>query len=147
MVQICLFLEVFQKITFYHCTLCADIFLAIDWFYYSFYGCKTSLLKGKYIYKICKNFPNESCRKGKKQATKFHIFKILSKCWLNFRHYFGVFLRCSVSRCSWFYSIPSQREEIRSWEMPLANAISQEKTKYLRKRKIYSNNSNCKNRK
>ena len=58
---------------------------------------------------------------------------------LLFRHYFGVFLRCSVSRCSWFYSIPSQREEIRSWEMPLANAISQEKTKYLRKRKIYSN--------
>ena len=28
-----------------------------------------------YIYKISKNYfsPNESCQKGKKQATKFHI--------------------------------------------------------------------------
>ena len=31
------------------------------------------------MYKIYKNycFPNESCRKGKKQATKFHINKLI----------------------------------------------------------------------
>ena len=96
MVQICLFLEVFQKITFYHCTLCADIFLAIDWFYYSFYGCKTSLLKGKYIYKIFKNFPNEFCRKGKKQASKFYIFKILSVGWISvYNQRLNTRFRCS----------------------------------------------------
>ena len=31
---------------FYHIRLGTDIFLASDWFYYSFYGCKTSLLTG-----------------------------------------------------------------------------------------------------
>ena len=46
MLQICLFLNAFQKITFYHYTVCPDIFLPNGWFYYSFYGCKTSLLKG-----------------------------------------------------------------------------------------------------
>ena len=35
----------FPKDDFYHWTLCAHIFLANGWFYYSFYGYKTPLLK------------------------------------------------------------------------------------------------------
>ena len=38
-----MFVKAFQKRTFCHCTLCADIFLANGWFYYSFYGYKTPL--------------------------------------------------------------------------------------------------------
>ena len=50
-----MFLKAFQK-TFYHCTLCANIFLANGWFY-SFYGCKTFLQKD--------NSKNQRWRKGK----------------------------------------------------------------------------------
>ena len=49
LVQICLFLRVFKKMTFYHYTLCADIFRANGLSYHSLYDCETLILYPCYI--------------------------------------------------------------------------------------------------
>ena len=119
--------------TFYHCTLCADILLANGWFYHSFYGCKTSVLEGTGKNQLSrkKQFMNMRLFQNFCEAifsTRHLLFDLISKCLLNFSLYSTlrcncssswkvplfhwcsvvplVFRRCSVFRCSWFYSMP-----------------------------------------
>ena len=73
----------FPKDDFYHWTLCAHIFLANGWFYYSFYGYKTPLLKG--------NSKKKLWRKKVHEYTSFFLILVRQYCTMALPLLFGCF--------------------------------------------------------
>ena len=104
----------FQKMLFYHCTLCTDIFLANDWFYYLFYGWKIRLLKRnseKQLWRkesswTCAFFQNSSCKPlFLREHLRFNLLfqkYFLHFCWISVynQRINAIVLRRTRFRCS-----------------------------------------------